>query len=533
MRHRILSTLLILVTISAVALLVAFLGNKLHEPGFPSQETVVSGGFTEIIVPPSSSVTGVTPSDGMRPPQPSTTPVTPTSTLSPESSQIAESCASSVLGSHIDARLPLSERYYSADREYEGDPLNMDKIVDVIYGAGKSSSIETKDTCSDDNLYQLGLLTDSSVTFTPLSKRKYPQVWLIVSADRQKDIDRDEVVATIRINGTLYRQISWGHDIANWLLSDDPKHFSINNSQGLIKRIFDYHKIDNGDFRASQLFLVAVDIEAKDQGSPVELRDISKSVDVAVLGAIWGPVSKNTNASLTASAAHCMNNKDFSIPPQDNIFGDYFEGFAEQGISIGCGYNTQFLEGELGIPFRFNRTFLATTPGNEASVPSAIKLSLSNQINATHLYLVISARNFCVTDGKTVGSITIGGEKEKPFTYMLRMGGNVREARTGIKNCVQGSPSKLLYLPALSVQEDEDPSIVGLPGVPLRARPNAQTDNKSVEVWLDVLKLTLPPEERDKELIEVAIQTFPAQDTGESAFIAVYAATLVHEEPPP
>ena len=430
--------------------------------------------------------------------------------------------------------MPLSARYYRASSDYKGDPLTMNMIVDAIYGAEQ----KIDKPCKTDLLYEIGSLNGSKITFNSPPGSHYPRAWLIVSASQEEDIAKGDIVGSITINGNMEdtNKLVWGGNIAHWSMSNDAKIFSSDDSSDRKIRIFDYYK-DKGDgvFHVSQLFLIGVNIPNGLEGPSITLRDESEHVKIAVLGAIWGSAPKPLN---TRTSSYCLKDiKQGSIDIYVPEFSDYFKGYGDQGISTNCE-EVRFTEMVSGIPFRFWNHFLRTKTNKETTGASMIKLRLmpTNAVQATHLYLVMSMRNFCIAKSETdIGIITIAGRE-----FPLNLGVNVRQARTG-PDCLQTYPSDLLYLPPRSGQADQE-TIVGLPGLPFRAqkiRPNEPPDNKPVELWLDLIKITLPDKMLDGQPIpygqpiDVAIKVSSSQDSTETAFIAVYAATLVHEDPTP
>jgi len=480
-----------------------------------------------VIVPPTPTIT-------VQSPLPITSTVS-TAVPPPSPPMIAETCADDMLGDRgRGTTISLNERYYRATDEYRGDKLNMNMIVDTIYGTGESGKIDQIDKCVTDSLYKLGTINSPTIEFNPPSNHKYSRIWLIVSASQEDNrIAKGEPVGTITIGNTVSIPLVWGKNIAHWSMSDDAKTFSSNDSSGLILRIFDYHKI-NGAFHVSQLFLIGVDIPENEQTHSVTLRDDSNHVDVAVLGAIWGPALVPSKPSTVAYCVKDIKKELKNVLDPNPRFSDYFQGYTDQGISTDCS-DVRFAQGAINVPFRFSSYFIRTKTIRESNGKPLINFTLNqpSYMHANYLYLVVSVRNFCIARTKEVGTITIAdtnaGQQPIKQISLLNLEENVRQARSGLSDCTQLPFPEMLYLPSPSEGE-----IIGLSGLPLRTRqdrPNEPVDNNPSEMWLDLIKIKLPDALAQGQPISVLIEPFLSQDNGETAFIAVYAATLVHEDP--
>jgi hypothetical protein len=463
-------------------------------------------------------------------------------------------------------------RYATADRDVSHPDIN--RILKSLYA---SSSLKLGD-CSDprkilktqsashiDNINMVKFNVDTSL--------RIKQYWILMTARDTATIDPSmlDPVGAIYSEcadtfGTLTkppaRVLRLGDDIADWTFRgihhDDSEDYTIaylRSTAKDVRRVFIGYDLgaaqatstpiqttDNRTsgtrLRAAQMFAVLINLDAcEGQLKSITIEDTSAQAGLDILAAVLVPEGFPELTSVpkvTDEAPICLKS-GISSPDVDDrgLLSDVEDISSLEPVRIGCekpNYNI-FPEIAQNVHFSINR-ILATYPdaGVLSAISPKITLNTTNTISATHLYLLLSARNMCVTPNFSSEINVIGQIKiNDGLPLSLRIGDNVRQGRTNLvpsdTGCSSGADA--LYMNPVNQQQDA-PMIAGYPGIPLRAKRNDRV-HVEAELWLDLLKIPLP---KGSTNIKIEIENALGQaDAGEKPFITLYAATLVTEEP--
>jgi hypothetical protein len=463
-------------------------------------------------------------------------------------------------------------RYATTDKDVPHPDIN--RIMKGLYVSGSVKLI----SCSDpgkmlrtQSASQINSI--NTVRFNVPNSSRIKKYWILMTARDTATVNSsmlDPIGAIysecIDNSGILTtppaRELRLGDDIADWTfrgiqVGDSENHTIayLRSTAKDVRRVFIGYDIGSAQapsnslqttdnrisgipLRAAQMFAVPIDLEeCKGQLKSITIEDTSNQVGLDILAAVLVPDGFPDPVSapkITHEEPICLLGGS-STPDVDNrgLYKDIQEIPGLEPVKTGCdtpSYNT-FHEIAPNVHFTFTR-ILATYPdtGVSSGISPKITLNTTNTITATHLYLLLSARNMCVSSSLGSGITVIGQIKiNGGLPLSLRIGDNIRQGRTNLvpsdKRCSSGA--SVLYMNPANQQQD-NPKIAGYPGIPLRAKRNDRV-HVEAELWLDLIKIPLP---KGSTNIRIEIENALGQvDTDEKPFITLYAATLVTEEP--
>lgn len=400
----------------------------------------------------------------------------------------------------------------------------------------------------------------ASLTFALEKPMPMSHIWIIMSAT--DTIGQDRLEATVRgsfddgterqLGGTL----KVGTDFGDWTFdsSMDPHGartinvFATDMYSDSFRIWWGYDAKTN---RAAQLFAVRRAIPPELRETPLQAITIKKEAQnagLAVAAVVFmpehmlhaspaprlfaQPLCLTTIARAPNKWIRKVNLFDV-IDRDDNSHSYDLDGTCTSAVTIAeFSPDVRFLFGDVletqWLPDRAPMT--DEHPHIDLSLGTINMDVAGTQQPATHLYLLLTARNLCndqvrISDDKPIARIELqaGSTVEAVPLYA---GQHIRQGKTGFELCASGI--SVLQLPSLSQQTG---TVETVAGVPLRA-----SDNKPQEVWLDLVKIPLPaafqqPDTPLQIVIKEMLSDPNVHDAEHYPYLTLYALTLVHEEP--
>lgn len=477
-------------------------------------------------------------------------------------------CASNALKQDIvrDSSVSIQPEAFTSLDRYSSRPTLKDLVAKLYPNTGYSFGGQICDGKKIVSTMPTGDWNeaDQIVFDTPQSRQSPVQaIWIIMSASNtagQKPSNDPigEILARFSDRGSPERlTLLWlGGNIADWQyrgrpapgVTDELQTVTDVNLQAVsprddrqpVRRLLSDYEIDTTERkvgRAAQLLAIRAFATPDRRGDllSVMIRDEPGGPSLDVLAVVLVPAGMEADQPAPdAPVMHAKTSQPVCTTRAVSNQGNWSwrawdaEILPEEtyGFQQGCDTATPLPDLDPDVNFYFDR-ILATKLDSEeerGDYRSQIELNVTNTIHATHLYLIMSVRNLCVAHGSLVGHITINGHTGP---YNLVAGENIRQGRTNLSqaNCKSGDHA--LLLDAIG-QQHGAPDIVTMQGVAVRSKQTAWTDDKSAELWFDLVKVKLPDEERITITIaNKVLQTAQADEP----FITLYAAALVREVP--
>lgn len=511
----------------------------------------------------SASPAATTPADGPSPqPEatPSAAPVSPAATATdlPAPPQPVVLCASdastSPLDGHNSTAIPAAA-YISLSRY--SPTLTLHSLVKQLYPyteapLGSASCADSSQIVSTVRMREHG--NSGQLVFNnPERSSPGGEVWVLMTASGTAGIRSKQEIGSIQAlwgdnSEAAPRPLILGHNIADWTFRGQPVPGSkeerqtvvdFDGSQSDVIRVWvdqAFDQTENQFGRAAQLLAVhAATIPEDTTLQSLKIRDrvLGPGLDILAVVVTPGDGSWRAPKLPARSMPICLAASGASKNWSKRGFNVDVAPERTYNIRLGCAGSqehspamateTTLPDLAPGVKFYFN-TILATEPSTEgraANRDSQVVLNITNTISATHVYLLMSARNLCAVKAEAIGQIVI--DSHAPTDLIA--GQNIRQGRTNVSRarCKSG-PSSLTILPPQQQSSD----VVAIQGVPLRAQPNDRTDDKPAELWFDLIRVRIPP---DQQQITLTIRNNPNYPMGDQApFFTIYGASLVQAQ---
>lgn len=376
-------------------------------------------------------------------------------------------------------------------------------------------------------------------------------VWVLMSASDTAGVSSNEEIGEIQAVwsnnvSSAATPLILGRNIADWTFRGQPIPNSkeeyqtvadFDGSPSEVLRVWIDHEFDrtaNQIGRAAQLLAVHVaTVPNYTSLQSLNIRDRAQGPGLDILAVVVIPVGAPVIvAEPSISQPICLAATGASKNWSMRNFNDDVAPDRTYYITPGCAegdYTTSSTQTALrdiapGVEFYFNN-ILATEPSTHSNAgrrDSQVVLNITNAIRATHVYLLMSARNLCAVKADAIGQIIVA--EQAPADLIA--GNNIRQGRTNISRV--GCKSSPISLNMLPPEQQQSSDVVGIQGVPLRARPNDRTDDKRAELWFDLIKVRIPP---DQAQLTITIRNNPNYLVGDAApFFTIYGASLVREQ---
>jgi hypothetical protein len=376
-------------------------------------------------------------------------------------------------------------------------------------------------------------------------------VWVLMSASDTAGVSSNEEIGDIQAVwsnnvSAAATPLILGRNIADWTFRGQPipgsreEYQTVADFDGAaseVLRVWIDHEFDrtaNQIGRAAQLLAVHVATVPSDTSlQSLKIRDRAKGPGLDILAVVVIPggapvIAAEPSISQPICLAAAGASKNWSMRNfNDDVAPDrtyYITPGCAEGGGATSSTQTALTDIAPGVEFYFNN-ILATEPSSHSSAghrDSQIVLNISNAISATHVYLLMSARNLCAVKADAIGQIIVA--EQAPVDLIA--GNNIRQGRTNISRV--GCKSSQISLNMLPPEQQQSSDVVGIQGVPLRATPNDRTDNKLAELWFDLIKVRIPP---DQAQLTITIRNNPNYLAGDAApFFTIYGASLVREQ---
>lgn len=452
-------------------------------------------------------------------PSPTATP-TATTTSSPTGVSMSEPivlCANRAreFDEAVENIESIDRRYYDFDTRHFWKKLGLerDHCVD-------RHIIQTKST----QISQLPV----SVTFD-VDRVRARQIWVIMTASNTT-VDQNmrrigKVKAEYQTSFSEF-DLTLGMNIADWSFEGDTVKTFYSSPE--VRR--GWHGYDSNQRRAAQLFALKFDADPDKNLRVISIidtvqDDLFLDIFAVVVIPADSPSNDNPDSDNSVYTRLCIGdnrgNSRYSYP-SIRRFTDIADRFRSDISKTGCDEPIIILELDPFVSFYIDKV-LETRPQNTGI--SEIKIDLDEPMNLSRIHLLLSVRNLCheqLTE-TVIGNIKVSFENGHQSELLsLRIGDTVRQGRTNFLRCHRDN---------LSIRQTTQEHIKIIPGIPVIAVPQAETQDRDAELWLDLYTINVPSESpSDGGVKSIIIEDNSREHDPDDPFITLYAVTLEHEQ---